>query len=97
MQGVLVGGPCLPLVAGDFRLEVVVVGLLGQLSHHLYPGGLGDKEPGACSICRPEMPVGSRRAHLGRRELGEGAADGAVKEGGASWGGSRRPGGADQP
>ena len=45
MQGVLVGGPCLPLMAGDLRLEVVVVGLLGQLSGHLHPGGLGDEQP----------------------------------------------------
>ena len=45
MQGVLIGGPCLPLVAGDLRLEVVVVGLLGQFSHHLHPGGLGDEQP----------------------------------------------------
>jgi hypothetical protein len=43
MQGVLEGGPCLPLAAGDFRLEVVVVGLLGQLGYHLRPGGLGDE------------------------------------------------------
>ena len=45
IQGVLVGGPCLPLVAGDLRLAVVVVGLLGQLGHHLRPGGLGDEQP----------------------------------------------------
>jgi len=45
MQGVLIGCSCLPLVAGDLRLEVFVVGLLGQLSHHLQPGGLGDELP----------------------------------------------------
>ena len=45
MQGVLVGRPCLPLVAGDLRLEVVVVRLLGKLGHDLPPGGLGDEQP----------------------------------------------------
>jgi hypothetical protein len=33
------------LVAGDLRLEVVVVGLLGQFGYHLHPGGLGDEHP----------------------------------------------------
>lgn len=45
MQGVLVVRSCLPPVVGDLRLEVVVVGLLGQLGHHLSPGGLGDEQP----------------------------------------------------
>lgn len=44
MQRVLVGRPCLPLVAGDLRLEVVVLGLLGQLGHHLHPDGLATRQ-----------------------------------------------------
>ena len=45
IQRVFVGNAALPLVAGDLRLEVVVVGLLSQLGHDLYPSGLGDEEP----------------------------------------------------
>src|SRR5947208_1948813 len=41
----LVGRSITPLMAGDFRLEVVVIGFLGQSCKHLHPGSLLHEHP----------------------------------------------------
>ena len=64
MQGMLVGGTGTPLMAGNFGLEVIVVGFFSQSGEYLGPHRLGNKDamgvvgPGELLYFAPAEQIG---------------------------------------